>query len=690
MSKNIPGITPNVFNRYDPKYQKDEISLIGPSHHYLGKTVFVPQPDGKSKCIIDDVIVITGIDARTRKAACQYFDSLANNASQQQQERLKERNIGIAATAIGVSMCIPLAFAAPLAAGIGAAVFATVGGVAWNHNQRVIDGLNVNMNTLQAQREQWSDPADAIIEQRKKVGTEGFQYVFNNNLKNSIVHPAEVSALWTVDFIKLLKGSIDIHQVFSQDILGKTRYEYAWNGQLPNPIQIDARTYYPSEITEMTKLYRDTHQAFQIYEKEINKELNAIAARRNELANEISAQRAQWTVPAERMHFLANQEAESIYNSALNTLTRERDVYIANLERDFYYMVRDPSDIEEVAHKAKCDALCRDAIEAVRRDFANDPSVVAIRRAYEKDCRMNTLLYTQSKLVVDNFFDQRLRELDKEVALAKQKVNEQKLNGSQHFTNLLNRILHSGNQTDLDRLVISTPQITRQWTISNSCSKLEWNDVYGNRPVFLSTFANDISRLDWDRFWGMQGLGRFASQPMHSWSSYFSDRSHFPFQDDWFSVRRCFQSTARPRYCRPVVVPPPPYRSHVYPDRYNAARRTSAPVDGRNHVPVGTGRAAPRDTRPQAAPTRQTESQHSPERAPVGSRTTERHPERPAPSVERERTPLQNRGERVQVGYGATERRPERPAPEAEREKSTAPQRGGDRVTVGYASTIRR
>lgn len=602
------SFTPGYFNRYDPQYTQDNVRIIHPSHQYLGTLSHTSESlsSRSSERIIDNAILVTSVDNRTRQAAYEYFTSLADQTSKKQQAHTSERNSGITATVLGTSLgagasyylattaVISPLLTIPVLAG---SIIATAMGInRWMRSQKAINQLHMNINTLQQQKEQWNDPADSIIRQRKRVGSEGFQYVYNNDLKNKIVHPEEVSGLWTRDYIQLMNDPIDPIPIFNNDLLGRARLHYSWGNTLPQPIQVGQEIILAPHLDKMVNLYQKCYEAYSIFESNIANELSAINTLRTQYLNEISLLRAQWLIPAERMYQLGSQEAEHLYQSGLNALTRQRDLEIAGIAKTYQYTVRNPLDTEEVKYKAQLDNLCREAIEAARQDFQKHPAVIAIQRAYEKDRRMNTLLYHQSKRVVDNFFDQRIHQLDCDVAIAKQQVEQQRPNGYQHFTNLLKRIFHPSNDAALDHLSISSPQIIRHWNIPNPNLPLNWHDVYGQLPSFHSSFASDISENAWNCFWGTQGLGRFASQPTHSWNTCFTDRSHFPFQDDWFSVKTYSrqQQPLHPLFCRPVVVPPPPFKRETQKSQpltppSSIKREPPVTQNEGNHVRTGYG-----------------------------------------------------------------------------------------------------
>ncbi len=695
MTNKLSNLYANMFNRHSAQYPKDEVRVLRPTHQYSGLVSQIGQTHTSSERCVDNAVVITSVDDRTRQTAHEYFTSLVSETSKNQDKHTTNRNKGIATTVLGsltatasiaclaVSPFAPLVIVSIL---VGSIATAALGIKQLHHHQKALSELHIDKDVLKNQNEQWNDPINLIVSQRKRAGIEGFQYVFNNNLKNNAIHPEEVKALWTRDFVKLMNNPINPVQIFNENILGKTRFQYTWDAS-PQPIQTVQGTIFPMQLNKMASLYHDCHQAFNRFEKEIDLEFNAIILRRSELIKEASLLKAQWLVPAERMYSLGSQEAESLYQSSYNALVQQRDNEIASIERAYYYNVRNTGDEEEVRYKAHLQSLCRNAIDATHQEFKRHPAVLSIQDAYEKDRRMNTLLYNQSKLVVDNFFDQRLRELDREVIQAKQQVEQQRSNGLQHFTNLLNRVLHPQNELALDSLSISSPLIMRNWKISNL--DLNWHDVFGKLPHFHSSFASDITENAWNRFWGAQGLGRFASQPTHSWKTLFSDRSHFPFQNDWFRVKTYSQQFQRPTFCRPVVVPPPPFHREAQRPRPPVVPEHSFPHNDGNRVPVGRGQIDPRPHQPILPITPERSVRPSVDNhVRVGFGTTERRPHQPVPPVAPERPVRPSVDNHVRVGFGTTERRPHQPVPPVAPERTVEDDQS--RVRVGYGRTERR
>lgn len=714
----------SLFNRHHPENPKDSVHVLRPTHQYSGKITHSSQSPlvGSSKRHIDDAIVVSSVDERTRQAALEHFSSLTIQAAKDQNARTSDRNKARTATFLGTSFgtgacyCLaasllnPLITVPVLAASTAAFI---LGATQWNRSSQAINGIALNKEALQKQKDEWNDPIESIINQRRRAGTEGFQYVFNNNLKNSVVHPEEVSNLWTRDFLKLLNNSIDPVKVFHDNILGQASLQYAWDNTTPSPIQVGKTTIFAPQLHKMATLYQESAQAFRNFENKITKEFTDIDNRRGDRINTISLLRTQWLIPAERMFKLATLEAENLYKSGFNALVQQRDFEIAAIERAYHYVIQNPMDIDEVNYKTRLDTLCRNAIETARREFQRHPAVITIQRAYEKDQRMNTLLYNQSKLVVDNFFDEQVRQLNNEVSRAKQRVEQQRYSGHQLFTNLLERILHPRDDLSLENISISSPQVVREWNISNSSLQPNWNEVYGRLPSFHSSFANDISENAWNRFWGIQGLGRFASHSTSSWNSLFTDRSHFPWQDDWFSVKTCSQQFQRPTFCQPVVVPPPPFRRAAQnprppirpePPRPPLSREQpipqSVPQNDNIRVNVGSAQSARREenTRPPVRQEIPVKPNVAPQPMPstdgirvrVGDAQPERRPVDPILTAREEHTVPNNEGARVRVGFGTTNRRTEDPSQVGKEQERSTPSIAGNRVRVGYAQTERR
>lgn len=555
--------------RSSQSYPQDNVSVIRPTHKYMGQiteSVIKPSSNWSKKSVrtVDDAVVIESVDDKTRQVAQDYFTDCTKNASHEKAIHKTEVNKGIGATVCGVSLSagagyclaasvLSLTFAAPAIIG---GIAATILGIRQiRHNQKAIDGIQEDISSLKRKKDQWNDPIDSIIDQRRRAGTDGFVYVFDNLLKNKSIHPEEVNALWLRDFSRMLSNHSSISKVFSDDLLGKKRLDYAWDGRPLPDLDITNQRYSSSLLNTMATRYQECRKAYYQFEDHIHSELRDIDRNRSSLLNEINSMRSRWTQPAYRLYYNGLHEAELLYNNALAVCTREKDVAIAEYRKAFHYVIKNPQNADEVAYKSRLDSLCCDAIAAVEKEYLNNSH--AIEQAYERDRRMCTFLYNQAKVVVDSFFDNRVRQLDSEVAQARNLVEQQRQNGHQHFTNLLDRILHPSSELALIQQSISQPLSIRNWRLSNLALEPSWNDVYGQLPRFQPAFSSDISENVWNLFWGNNGLGRYAASPINSWSQLDSDRSFFPYQRGWLNLHQTPQPRER-MFCRPVIVPPPP------------------------------------------------------------------------------------------------------------------------------------
>lgn len=709
MPNSFQNVQDCFFNRHYSAYPKDDVRILKPTHQYSGNVTRSTESQALklSEQHVDDAVLVTSTDSRTRQTALKHFNMLANNVYKEQVSHHSDRNKGITATVLGTTFgtgavyCLASAFLGPLSAVpiIAGGAVATIMEInQWRQSQNSISSLKSDLSNLELKKNEWNDPIDSVINQRRMAGKQGFQYVFNNNLKNIIVHPEEVTALWMRDFINLINNPIDVVNIFNQDLLGNAPFQYAWENRQHEPIHIGQRIIFSEHLYKMSELYQKSHKAFNLFEKEISNEFTTINQLHTRYLNEINSLRNQWLIPAEKMFRLGSQEAEYLYQTSMKELILQRDQEITEIEKKFYYIIRNPTDLEEIKYKSDLDILCQEAVETVRREFQRHPAVVAIKQAYEKDCRMNTLLYNQSKMIVSNFFDQRVHQLNKETTLAREEVEKQRLNGHQHFSNLLNRIFHCEDNFSLDCLSINSPLITRNWDISNPCVQLSWPDVYGQLPSFHSAFANDISESAWNRFWGIQGLGCFASQPACSWNNLFTDRSHFPLRDNWFNVRTCSQQFKRPTFYRPVVVPPPPSKREPQNQRPPVCQttHTRAPEEHNNplrtnvgeRVPVGPGSNTQGSANPNLSlkPTSLNNN-----RVLVGDAATKRKNENPIPPIKPEQSTIsRNSEDHVRVGYAATTRKHDIPTQPLTQQQRNIFQNNENRVRVGYSASARR
>lgn len=635
MSNTFPINQECQFSRGSRIYPQDDIRIIRPTHKFMGQITessIKPQtskPFATHVRIIDDAVMVESVDDKTRQVAIDYFNLSTQKASDEKELHQFKVNKGIFATVFGIGVgasasyslaasMITLPFAAPaIACGIAAAIF---GIDQLARNQNAINGIKEDLHTLQQHKEQWNDPIDQVITHRKRAGAEGFEYVFKNKLKHEALHSEEVSALWLRDFRKQLTGQDSINKIFSDDLLGKKRLEYAWDGRPLPDLEIANQKISSSLLNLMASRYQECSAKYHLFEADISNELNAINNKRKSLLNEISNLRSRWGQPALRMYDSGIEEAKYLYNNSLQACIREKNLAIDEYKRAFHYVVVNPENPEEQAYKSRLDALCCDAINGVQNEFNTHHNT--IQEAYKRDCRMCKVLHDQATLVVDSFFDQRIRLLDSEVARANDQIQMQLQNGQQHFANLLDRILRPHSEIALVNQCISSPSVLRNWKLSNLDLEPSWNEVYGKLPGFQSSFANDVTESAWNLFWGHNGLGRYAVCSSKAWNGIDKDRSTFPFKQRWFNLHTAPQPRER-MFCRTIVVPPPPFQRcpparppvrvegtcpttpPIRPQQRPPLVRTTRPTQPLfqpGHVPVG--REQNRPAQPQCEPTR--------------------------------------------------------------------------------------
>lgn len=536
-------------------YRPDMIQALQASHDYSGT---ITQSSGNHKCI-NNAIHITSVDDKTRAEALAYFNSCQQSAAEAQLHHNKEKNRGIAATIVGVSagvggIGLAAAFVAPpVAAAIGICGLATTifGARKIARNQEIIKHLEQDWSNFQSQRELWRDPVHQAIEQRRLAGSQGFGYVFNNNLKHTIIHPEEAKALWVRDFVQLLSRPASI-SAFSADLLGKAKLDYAWNGAPFHDLEVGNRILSAALLQGMAVRYQECSREYQHFQARINEEIRSLDHQYQVIKQGIENQREAWLQPAYHIRDMGIQEANMLYNQAINQFIRERDLAISEVERDCNFALRECVDMND---RAQIQSIRNTMIASIRRDYDHHPEVIAIEEAYRRDRLMCSFLFDQSKSTVDAFFDQRLHQLDREATHARQQIDQQRVNGEGYFAHHLNQILQ-GSEANINCLHVSPPMMMRQWALaSNYTMEPSWNEVYGRRPRFQTTFATTLTEDAWNLFWGDRGLRRFASSPIHSWKSFASDRSYFPFQQRGFHLHSIRHTPRQRMFCQRVVIP---------------------------------------------------------------------------------------------------------------------------------------
>ncbi|MEI8366463.1 MAG: hypothetical protein WCF65_08620 [Parachlamydiaceae bacterium] len=582
----------HFFHRNDPMYPQDKVLVIRPTHQYSGnitQTMEGVKSSAISSRTIDGALVVESVAEKVRVAAINYFDSSAQNVAVEQKTFESARSQGYVAIALGVTTGIlgGVGLAAsflipPLAISLIAfGVLATAVGANQSiKNQNILNGLQRNLSTLETEKKLWKDPVHHVIEQRQLCGSQGFSYVFNQRLKNTIVHPEEVRSLWIRDFSQMLLTHQTI-DAFSRDLLGQTKLEYAWNSNPIPDLEIAHRRLPASLLNKMAIRYQECSIGFQQFSAKIYEETRALDNQAQRLNQEIGNQRSRWLLPAHHTYQQGVQEAFSLYNRALEPFIEERNAAIAEVHQAYRYVVVNPHDRDELAYKSNLDTLSSEVIARINREYTSHHAVRSIERAYERDQGMCTFLFNQSKRIVDSFFDQRVQQLDREIIQARQQIQEQRVGGESYFTNVLNYILQANEEQTLNLLQITAPDVHRQWRLSHLDLEPSWGDVYGRVPGFQSAFSDTITEAAWNLFWGNQGMRRFASSPTHTWSNLSSDRSHFPFRQQWFNLHTMPQGRQRGMFTQRVVVPPTSFR------RPDPVRTPVLPTDGVPRVVPG-------------------------------------------------------------------------------------------------------
>lgn len=594
----------SLFIRRNPMYPQDMVKAIRPTHKYGGQITQSSSKPPSSECsttsvrIIDDAVAFESVDDKTRQAALDFFTSSEQRVSHEKEihESQMCRGITKAVCGLGIgvsagygllaSSLLPLPVAGPVIA--GGVALAILGIRQMTHTQHVIDEIQEDLSSLKQEQDQWYDQIDEIIKHRQRAGREGFEYVFTSDLKNTSIHPEEVRALWQRDFTKLLSNHSPIDTVFSDDLLGIERLEYAWEGRPLPELEIAGKKLSPSLLIAMTTRYQECSIAYQNFKQTIMNERAAVNTTRAALLDAISAMRSRWILPALQLYQNGLKEADLLYKNSSEALTREKDLAIDEYKKAFHYVVKNPADSEETAYKSRLDSLCRDAIDAVQGEYSSNFGTIT--QAHERDRRMCGFLYDQAELVVDHFFDQRVRQLDSEVAQAQNQIEQQLMSGNAHFTKLLEKILHPASERSLIQQSITSPRVLRNWTLSNQGLEPTWNEVYGRLPRFQSTFADDVSEAVWNLFWGNNGMGRYAFSPISSWEQLGLDRSAFSSQQSWFSLHHTPQPTKR-MFFRPVVVPPPPSSSTTWTQTKPPPVKEERAIQDKTgtHISIGHG-----------------------------------------------------------------------------------------------------
>lgn len=573
------------FYRNNPIYPQDEITVIRPTHKFRGQVTQISQEEIKGKVathcrIIDDAILVRSVDEKVRQSALDYFSSAQERASSGKEAHRSERNWGIAkavigaTTGIGAGVGLAASLIAPPLAIPG--MIASLAVSAWGthqtiENQKAMDHLQQDLSTLRAHKEFWHDPIQNIQKERQAAGELGFSYSFAKRLKNTILHPEEVSALWVRDFGDMLSNpSIES---FSKHLLGKEQLAYAWKeGKIPD-LEIGTQHLSSDTLQKMALQYQECSQHFERFKSHIQNEMRALGNQADQIAQDIETQRRRWLLPAHHLYDAGVREAKFYYHQALGPFLSERDLAIAEAERTYHYRIYDPMCPDERRYKLQLDDLRNQAIAQIHRAYACHPTVLSIERAYRKDLQMCGFLFEQSKQVANSFFDEKVRQNESEANKARLMIEEQRARGEQFYSHALKQIMEGTKTRDLHKTLLSAPVIERKWQLSPQIMEPSWHEVYGRAPRFQTSFADTIQEGIWNLFWGDSCLGVFSRSPSSRWNSWTYDRTRSPFQARWF-YQSAVPSRPEPRmFCQRVVVPPAPARRPVSTQRAPEPRR---------------------------------------------------------------------------------------------------------------------
>lgn len=623
--------------RGNPLYTADSTQVIGPTHLFQGsvKEVTRKYPDQPMRrtAVVDGAIEVHTVDNKTYQAAKHYFSTQAEQAALEKNNHSTEFYLSIGASVIGVGLGIGSIFIpiiglsiAGVAAGVGLTALGIANAVDKNSAMDVIAN---DINALKTMKSQWKDPVQDVVFHRQQVGMKdkGFQYVYNNNLKGTAFHKDEVHGLWLQNFAKLLSCQQSIGQMCSENILNRKVIEYAWeNSTLPD-LNVAGRYFSAADLQSLTLQFDTCRTGYLNFESAINNEFKALSDQKNTIKQEINHARNRWLLPAQYSYNQEKQAVESLYNSSIAPFKREKEAAMEAVRQSYQYNMGTVLSPEESHYKNNLSRLCAEQIQQIERQYSSHPGVINIENAYRNDIRTCDFLHTQSKLVVNAFFDKRLRQLETAYSASKMKIQEQQNSGNHQIKKIMDNILAGNGMYGSTGLL---PTVSRNWSLPNLANEPSWNDVYA-RPNFQSSFSSDVSELAWNYFWSGQGLGSYASYPTSSWSGLNLNRHST--HNQWFNLRSASINDSSHRsyagmFRREVRVPHPPLR--------NAAPRTEAG----SRTATGFGGTVRRDERP-AEP-----------KVPVGTRD----------GKDRENTvknepPKATVGSRTATGFGGTVRR---------------------------------
>lgn len=635
-SASNPG---NQFARHNPQYPTDTVSVMASTHHFNGSITNREIKKNHNQTdtqitYIDGAVRVESVDEKTSNAAKLYFASQAERAVLEKKINSNEFYLSVGASILGVGFSIGSIFIPIIGlsiAGILAGVALTALGItnALNKNS-TIDVITNDITALETLKSQWKDPVLEVITHRKKANDQGFQYVYNNNLKGIAFHQEEVEGLWLQNFAKLLGRQQTIGQMCKENLMGQEAIKFAWNrGNLPD-LNVAGRSYSASELHSMSLQFSTCRSGYLNFEAAINNELKALSNQKSKIEQEINQARTCWLLPAQNTYMQNKQSIDSLYNESILPFTREKDQAIAIVRQSYRYEKTGTLSHDDIAYKNELSRLRADEIQHIERNYNRDPQVVNIENAYRNDIRTSNFLHTQSQLVVNAFFNKRVNALDTAYNTARLQIKEQQKSGTNQFKNLMNNVLRN---TGMLISPAAMPSVHRNWSLPNLAHAPTWNEVYG-RPSFQSSFSSDVSELAWNHFWSGQGLGIYSSHPASAWDG-LQLNNRLASHNQWFNLRSASihassQNARAGMFMREIRMPQPP--------RADPQGDAGVPL----HQPVGI-----RTAHGFGGTERREEV-----KVPVGTRE-----DRAATNAGRSEAPKTEAGTRTAHGFGGSERR---------------------------------
>lgn len=165
-------------------YEDDVIETTGSSGSFNGKIKTLSTDDETKQVLIDNTVKVTTVADRVRDQAKGTWSRLKAESHITFTATLI---VGLLAGAAAIAIGVVLPPLWPVAVAVGAVALGILAVSFFTLYRAVVAGR---------QLAQWKDPLPGMQAQRQKVGRLGFDFAYRTNLKDSIVAPAELKALW--------------------------------------------------------------------------------------------------------------------------------------------------------------------------------------------------------------------------------------------------------------------------------------------------------------------------------------------------------------------------------------------------------------------------------------------------------------------------------------------------------------